>query len=190
VAGYQIALTFHFLSLLLATVAAALSTFGAVRLRQADSIADATSWLAFVGKVVRAFPIAIVGLLASGAYMTHQRWSWSVPWIDAALVGLGLIIALGTGIDRARGQALSRALAAAGMSPGIRRLLRDPVAWTARITTLTLVVAVVFVMTVKPAAGGCVAAIIVAVAGGAMGAVPLWRAPASVAAEVVGSAAT
>ena len=72
-AGYQIALTLHLLSLLLATAAAALSTFGAWRLRRADNVPDATSWLAFIGKVVRAFPVAIVGLLASGAYMTHQR---------------------------------------------------------------------------------------------------------------------
>jgi hypothetical protein len=190
VAGYQIALTIHLLSLLLATAAAALSTFGALRLRHADSVADAASWLAFVGKVVRAFPVAIVGLLASGAYMTHQRWSWSVPWIDAALVGLGLIIVLGSGIERARGQALSRALAASGMSPGARRLLRDPVAWTAKMTTLTLVVSVVFVMTVKPGAAGCVAAIVVAVAAGAIGAVPLWRTPDLEPPQVVSPAST
>jgi hypothetical protein len=175
VAAYQIALTLHLLSLLLATASAALSTLGALRLRRAESAADATAWLAFVEKVVRAFPVATVGLLATGAYMTHQRWSWSVPWIDAALVGLGLIIALGTGIERARGQALSRELAASGLSPDARRLLRDPVAWTAKITTLTLVVAVVFVMTMKPAAGGCVAALAVALVAGAIGAVPLWR---------------
>jgi hypothetical protein len=158
--------------------------------RRGDRGADATAWLAFVEKVVRAFPIAVVGLLATGAYMTHQRWSWSVPWIDAALVGLGLIIALGSGIERARMQALKRALVASGLSPDARRLLRDPVAWTAKITTLTLVVAVVFVMTMKPAAGGSVAAIVVAVAAGAIGAVPLWRTPALEAPQAVSPSST
>jgi hypothetical protein len=176
VTGYQIALTVHLLSLLLATAAAALSTFGALRLRRADTLEEATPWLAFTGKVVSAFPIAVVGLLASGVYMTHQRWSWSVPWIDAALVGLGLIIALGSGIERGRAQALRRSLASSGMSPRTRYLLRDPIAWTAKMTTLTLVVAVVVVMTMKPAAGGCAAAIALALITGVLGAVPIWRA--------------
>jgi hypothetical protein len=172
---YAIALFLHLLSLLLATAATAMHVLAALRLRIADSTADAMFWHGLIGKIVRAFPIAVIGLLASGIYMLHQRWNWSVPWIDAALVGLGLIVALGSGVEGSRARALKRSLEAEGMTERTRRLLRDPVAWTAKMMTMTLLVGVVFVMTVKPAAGGCAVAIVVAVLTGAVGAIPLWR---------------
>ena len=173
---YAIALFFHLLSLLLATAAASMALFAALRLRSADSAPGAEYWHGLIGRIVRAFPIAVVGLLSSGIYMIHSRWNWKVPWIDAALIGLGLIVVLGTGVEGSRARALKRSLAMEGMSVRTRRLLRDPVAWTAKMMTLTLIVAVVFVMTVKPAAADCAAAIVVALLAGAVAAIPFWRA--------------
>jgi hypothetical protein len=175
--GYDVALFLHLLSVLLAVVAASLTTFAAVHVRGAGSAEEAAQWLVVSEKTVRAFPVAVLGLLITGTYMTHQRWAWSVPWIDAALVGLGLMIVLGTGIQRSRAVALKRELTSSGMSPRARRLLRDPVAWTAKMMELMLVIAVVFVMTVKPTAGECVTSLVVAVTVGVFGAIPLWRAP-------------
>jgi len=172
---YAIALFFHLLSLLLATAAATMALFAALRLRSADNAPDAEYWHALIGKIVRAFPIAVVGLLSSGIYMIHSRWNWKVPWIDAALIGLGLIVVLGTGVEGSRARALKRSLAMEGMSVRTRQLLRDPVAWTAKMMTLTLIVAVVFVMTVKPSTADCAAAIIVALLAGAVVAIPFWR---------------
>ena len=175
--GYSFALFFHLVFVLVATAAAALTTFAALRLRRVTSAAEAAPWLALNGTVVPAFPVAVLGLLATGIYMTHARWTWSTPWIDAALFGLGLIVVLGSGIERSRGNALRRALASSEMSMRAQRLLRDPVSWTAKMTTLTLVVAIVFVMTVKPMAGKCVAAFVLAAVAGVLGAVPIWYAP-------------
>jgi hypothetical protein len=175
--GYALALFVHLLSLLLATVAASLSTFSALRLRAVDSAEAAAPWLALIGRVVPAFPAAVVGLLGSGIYMTLDRWAWSAPWIDAALVGLGLIVVLGNAVEATRGRALRREIESAGMSARARRLLRDPVSWSAKMTTLTLTVAVVFVMAVKPAGGECVAVVVLAVIMGVAGAVPMWRTP-------------
>jgi hypothetical protein len=186
--GYAVALFFHLLSVLLATVAASLTMFAALRVRAAASAPEAGQWVGFSEKAVRAFPVAVLGLLITGTYMTHQRWTWSVPWIDAALVGLGLIVVLGTGVERSRAVALKRELESAGLSPRARRLLRDPVAWTAKMTGLALVVAVVFVMTVKPTAVECAASIVVAVVVGALCAVPLWR--VQEASELVGQASS
>ena len=150
--GYPLALFVHLLSLLLAVVASSLATLAALRLRTVATVAEARSWLALVRRVVPGFPIAGVGLLASGAWMTHAEWRWSLAWIDAALVGLALIVALGNGVEATRIRAFEREFASAGLTPRARRLARDPLFWTAKATTLTLVVAVVFVMTVKPAA--------------------------------------
>lgn len=186
--GYDVALFVHLLSVLLAAVAASLTTFAAVRVRQAASATDATQWLGTSEKAVRAFPVAILGLLLTGTYMTHQRWAWSVPWIDAALVGLGLLVVLGPGVQRIRAVTLKRELASSGMSPRARRLLRDPVAWTAKMVEIMLVIAVVFVMTLKPAPAECVASMVVAIVVGVLTAIPIWRAPAADVSELVGQA--
>lgn len=172
---YDIALFIHLLSLLLAATATVLTTFGAVRLRDVTSVGEAGEWLRLVGKAVPLFPLAILGLVGTGVYMTEARWSWSAPWIQAAVLGLGMIVLLGSGIEANRGKVLRRELATSGLSLRARRLLRDPVSWTAKVLTQTLVIAVVFVMTMKPAAPTAFGALALALIAGAVGAMPLWR---------------
>ncbi len=177
--GYPIALFAHLLSLLLAVVGASLASYAALRLRAAATVDEATQWLVLSVKVVRVFPVASAGLLASGAYMSQSIAGWSEPWVVASLIGLGVIIVLGAGIEGSRVRALRRELRGTGMSGRARRLLRDPVAWSARLATLTLVVAVVFIMTDKPAAATCAAALLAAAILGVLAAVPFWSAPAA-----------
>jgi len=42
--------------------------------------------------------------------MTQSAWSWSTPWIVAGLVGLAMIILLGSGVEASRGRALKNEL--------------------------------------------------------------------------------
>lgn len=173
--GYSVALFFHFVSLVAAVAAAALAGYAGFRLRGVESAAAAQSWAALIGRAAPVFPVASAGLLASGAYMTHEAWSWSTPWIVTGLIGLGLIALLGAGVERSRGRAAVRELRAAGLSARARSLLRDPIAWSSKVTTWTLMVAVMFVMTAKPGAGACAASLAGAVVGGVLAAVPVWR---------------
>ncbi|MCG6988038.1 MAG: hypothetical protein LJF06_07645 [Gemmatimonadetes bacterium] len=184
--GYVLALFGHLLSLLLACVATSLSTFAALRLRDTDSPREAMSWIAFTERVVLAFPVSALGLLGTGVYMTHVRWAFSISWIDAAMAGLVMIVALGKGVEGGRSRALKRELESSGMSPRARRLLRDPLAWSAKMTTLTLFVAVVFVMAAKPAAAECVAALCTAVVVGLLTAIPFWWSAAVASPELTG----
>lgn len=175
--GYPIALFAHLLSLSLAIVGTSLATYAALRLRAASNVDEATQWLAFTGKVVRVFPIATIGLLATGAYLTWRISGWSEPWILASLIALAAITVLGVGIEGRRGRALRRELQAFGWSPRARHLLCDPLSWSAKLTTLTLLVAVMFIMTDKPSAETCAAVLILAAIAGIFGAVPLWIRP-------------
>ena len=177
--GYTIALFTHLVSLLLAVAGASLASFVALRLRAATSADEATHWLVLNAKVVRVFPVASLGLLASGAYMTESLWGWSEPWVIASLTGLGTLVVLGAGIEASRARALKWELQAAGLSGRARRLLRDPVAWSARLATLTLLVAVVFIMTDKPRAGACAIILASALIAGVVAAVPFWLSPSS-----------
>ena len=175
--GYEIALFLHLLSLLAAVAASALAAFAALRLRVAATADDARQWAAFIGRVARVFPITTVGLLVTGGYMAQGLSGWSNPWIVASLLGLVLITALGAGVEGSRGRLLKRELETAGWSDRARQLARDPVSWSAKGMTLTLVVAIVFIMTDKPTAVGCAVALAIALVAGVLVAMPLWSAP-------------
>jgi hypothetical protein len=175
--GYSIALFAHLVSLLAAGAGAVLAGYAALRLRAAASPAEVGRWGMMIGNVVRVFPAATLGLLSSGAYMTQTAWSWSTPWIVTGLVGLAMIVLLGSGVEASRGRALGREVRAHGLTERARRLLRDPLAWTAKATTWTLMLAVMFVMSTKPPVWGCTVSIVVALVGGAIIAVPMWRTP-------------
>ncbi len=173
--GYSIALFFHLVSLLAAGAAAALAGYAGLRMRAAGNPAEVAGWGMMIGRVVRVFPATTLGLLASGIYMTQTAWSWSTPWIVTGLVGLGTLVVLGSGFEASRGRALGRELRAHGLSERARRLLSDPIAWTAKLMTWTLMLALVFVMTTKPPAWGCAASLVIALIVGAVAAVPIWR---------------
>jgi hypothetical protein len=78
-------------------------------------------------------------------------------------------------VEASRGRALKHEIQTQGLSERARRLLRDPVAWTAKATTWTLMLAVMFVMSTKPPAWGCALSLVIALLVGAMIAVPMWR---------------
>jgi hypothetical protein len=172
---YPVVLFAHLLGLLVATGAAVLTFFAALHLRVAATPGEVARWARVVKAVVPAFPVATLLLLGSGAYLTQVGWGWTTPWIDAGIAGLALIVACGPGIEAARGRALEREVRTAGMTARSRALLRDPLAWSAKVTTLTLMLAIVFVMVVKPSALGSGLALVVALVAGALGAVPFWR---------------
>lgn len=177
--GYSLTLFFHLISLLAAGAASALAGYAAVRMRTAGHAPEIARWGMMIGKVVRVFPLATLGLLGTGAYMTERGWSWSTPWIVSGLIGLAAIVVLGFGVEGPRGRALKRELIAHGLSARARRLLSDPLAWTAKLMTWTLMLAVVFVMTIKPSAGGCGLALVGASLAAVFGAVPIWRVSAA-----------
>jgi len=172
--AYSIVLTVHLLALVLAAMASAVALYAALRLRQVTTVREAAEWGRLVASVVPAFPIATLTLFGSGAYMTEADWTWGTPWIDAGLAGLGLIVICGSGVEATRGRQLKHELVSAGMSARGVRLLRDPYAWSAKMTTLTVMVGVVFVMTTKPDSVASAATIAAAVVVGVLSAIPFW----------------
>lgn len=177
--AYPVVLFVHLLALLLATGAAVLAFFAALQMRGATAPSHVARWGTVVKAVVPCFPVATVLLAGSGAYLTQAQWRWATPWIDAGIAGLVLLVVCGSGVEASRGRALEREVHAAGLSPRARALLRDPVAWSAKLTTLTLMVAVVFLMVTKPPAFGSGLALVVALVLGPLLAVPFWRSPAA-----------
>jgi uncharacterized membrane protein len=94
-----------------------------------------------------------------------------------SLIGLGCSIVLGAGVDGRCSRALGRELHVHGLSQRARALARDPVAWTAKLTAPMLLLAVMFVMTTKPAATTSAVALILAAIAGAIVARSFWNEP-------------
>ena len=189
---YHVMLYIHLLSLLVGFSAGMIETVCLFRLRAADTLEAAAPWRQLAGQIEKAFPVAILGLFGTGAYMTSDVWTWSTSWIVLPIVGLAILSFQGPFIAGRRGHAVKAALMANGPGPlgdDAQRLTRDRALWTATMTNEALVLGVIWVMTEKPGWGGAVAALAVAYAVGLVLAARLTRAPAAeagVAAESTG----
>ena len=88
---YHVVLYVHFLSLFLGVGAAGVIGVCLCKLRAAQTLADAVPFATLADQTERVFPVAIIGLFATGAYMTSDVWTWSTPWIKVSIVALVLV---------------------------------------------------------------------------------------------------
>jgi hypothetical protein len=188
---YHVVLYIHLLSLLLGFSAGMIEMVCLFRLRAADTLEAAAPWGQLAGEIEKAFPVAILGLFATGAYMTTDVWTWSTSWIVLPIVGLAVLSLQGPLVAGRRGHAVKAALMANGPGPlgrEARLMTRDRALWAAGLTNEALVLGIVWVMTLKPGWGGAIAALAVAYAVGLVLAARLTRVPAVEAAPATESA--
>jgi hypothetical protein len=170
--------------------AAAILGLSLFRLRAAQTVADALPWGILAGKTERAFPVAILGLFITGAYMTSDVWTWSTAWIDVGIVSLVVIAGQGALVAGRRAKVLERALEANGAGPlseTARALTCDRALWIVSFANPGIVLGVVWVMTQKPGTAGAIAAVILGYVIGALAALQFGKPVA--AAEVAAVAA-
>lgn len=189
--GYTVALYIHLCALFLAFGMVGATALAMTRLRRARVCSEALQWLA-IGKTTGiVFPIVLVTLLASGAYMVHDQWSWGTPWIDAGLTGVVFLGVVGDRLEGGRASRIASVLAADPNAPvagATAAALRDPLFWSAVAVNPCIALAVAFDMANKPGPIGAGAALAVALVVGSTMAVPLWHIrteeqPATTAAE-------
>jgi hypothetical protein len=177
---YHYVLYVHLLSLFVGIGAGAVLFTCLFQLRAARTLEAAVPWGMVSGKVAKLFPVAILGLFLTGAYMTHKIWTWSTPWIDLGIAALVLLGVQGGGIAEHTAKKLQAAMMANGPGPlgaEARRMTLHPGLWVVELSNLGVVFGVVWNMTEKPGWGGSIAAVLVGYAVGAGLAVLLSRAP-------------
>jgi hypothetical protein len=160
---YEVVKYIHLLFLLGAFGAAAVVWACLFNLRAAKTLADAAPWGALAGKLESTFPVAILGLFGSGAYMTTDAWTWSTRWIDVSIAGLALMFVQGGGVAARRAHALKHALMANGPGPlgePARRMARDVALWVVAFANPTVALGIVWNMTQKPGVAGAIGAIV------------------------------
>jgi hypothetical protein len=178
--GYNTVLYLHLLSLFIGIGAGAVLLVCLLQLRAAGTLEAAVPWGMLAGKVGKFFPIAILGLFGSGAYMTSSQWSWSTRWVDVAIAALVVLTAQGVGIAERTGHKLAAALQANGpgpLGPEARRMTLHPGLWVVEFSNLGLVFGIVWNMTQKPGLGGSLAAALGGYAVGAVLALLVTRSP-------------
>ena len=181
---YRTVLYLHLLSLVLAFGAVGIIGLCLFRLRAAQTLAEAAPWGMLAGKTERVFPIAILGLFGSGAYMTTDVWTWSTGWIDVSIGGLALLALQGPLVAGARAKTLEHALVANGpgtLGEEARRMTSDRTLWIITFANPAIALGITWNMTQKPGTAGAIAAVLVAYAIGAALGLFFTRAPAVVA---------
>jgi hypothetical protein len=177
---YHYVLYVHILSLLLGMGAGAVLLTCLFQLRAARTVEQAVPWGMVSGKVARLFPVAILGLFGTGAYMTSNLWTWNTPWIVLGIAGLVVLGVQGGGIAEHTAKKLQAAMMANGPGPigaEARRMTLHPGLWVVELSNLGLVLGVVWNMTEKPGWGGSIAALVVGYAVGVGLALLFSRAP-------------
>lgn len=190
--GYHIALLLHLAALLSATAASAIVHLAAGRRAAAPTLRQAMEWAKLQATTARVFPVAVITLVATGAYMVSSRWGWHTGWIEAGLAGAVLLLANGAMMGK-RGAAeakrnVERLQRAAG-----RELPNDgPPDRAGAIlgeASTGLALAIVVVMTLKPGLAGSLATLAVGAALGAWIGVRKLRAKAPAAGAATAKAA-
>lgn len=177
---YHYVLYIHLLSLFVGIGAATLLSVCLFQLRAARELTDALPWGSVSGKVGRFFPIAILGLFGSGAYMTNDIWTWSTGWIEVGIAALVVLAIQGPLVAERTGKKLEHALKENGPGPlgeHARRMTRHPGLWVVEFSAIGLVLAIVWNMTTKASTGQAIAAALIGYGVGAAFGLSFTRAP-------------
>jgi Predicted integral membrane protein (DUF2269) len=167
---YNTVLYVHFLAVVGAFLGMGVMLNSIIQLRSATVVNEALRCSALAGKAARFMPVATLLLLATGAYMTQDRWSWSTPWVFLSVIGLLVTTFVGAGVLGSRERALHVALeraAGSGIDANLAAQLRAPVLLTGSGFNAGLVCAVMFVMVGKPELLGGVSALVIGALAGA-----------------------
>jgi hypothetical protein len=178
---YRTILYLHLVSLAIGFGAAAVMKVCLFNLKAAQTVAEAAPWGAVAGKTEKAFPVAIVGLFLTGAYMTHDVWSWDTGWIEVSIVGLIIVALEGALLGGRTAKRLAQALQANGPGPlgsEARRMTLHPGLWIAAFGNLGIVLGIMWNMTQKPGTGEAILAVVIGYGIGVALALTSSRSPA------------
>lgn len=169
--AYSVVLYLHLLSVLIGIGAAAVLIVSLTRLRAADTLESAAPWGLLAGAAAKGFPVAILGLFLTGAYMTSDVWSWDTGWIDVGIAALVVLGAQGALVSAPSGKRVEHALQENGPGPlsmQARRIARHPGLLAGEGSAVGLVLGIIWNMTTKPGLAGAIAAALIGYAVGGL----------------------
>lgn len=159
---YSISLFLHIVGALGLFASLAFEQAGLLNLRRASTNAQAREWLSLLRAPQRIQGPSALVLVVTGLYMMITSWRHQA-WPGLGLVGMVLMAIIGVAITGRRMRAIGRALPTGdGPLPAtLRERLNGPALRMSVSVRVALALGIVFNMSVKPAAGGAVAALII-----------------------------
>lgn len=174
---YTLALFLHVCGALGLTIGFCTGFFNLLALRRAGDGAQ----VLIIGSVMALIdPLQIAGgllALLTGFFLTAQGWTFTTGWIDVSFASYVLLAALnGAIVQRQRRTliSLARQTPTGPLSAEIVQRLHQPLLGIGLVTQLSLLVAVVFLMTTKPSLLIALVAVALALVAGSGGGL-LWR---------------
>jgi hypothetical protein len=171
---YALVVFLHIVGALGLFAALGLEWAGLFNLRRVATAGQAREWTKLLTSLRFVGGPSLLTILATGIYLMATRWG-EQGWIGAGLGGLVLIGALGGALTGRRVGVLARTVAGeeGGISAGLRQRLHDPVLLLSLWLRTALALGIVFVMSIKPGAGGAAGTMGVALVLGLAAAFPV-----------------
>lgn len=150
---YQIALFIHVLGVLCLMGGHTLIHASLEVMRRARQVERVRDWLTIAAGLDRFMPFFTLAVLVPGIYMAWTVWGWTTPWIDVSLLLFLVMTILGPILLGRRFAALNTLVKAAppgSIEAPLAAQMRDRTLWTIENTFTSLLLAILFLMTVKP----------------------------------------
>jgi hypothetical protein len=159
---YSISLFVHIVGALGLFASLAFEQAGLLNLRRASTNAQAREWLSLLRAPHRIQGPSALVLVVTGLYMMITSWRHQT-WAGLGLVGMVLMAIIGVAITGRRMRVIGRAIPTDdGPLPAtLRERLNDPALRISVSVRVALALGIVFNMSVKPAEGGAVIALII-----------------------------
>lgn len=168
---YSIALFAHIVGVLALFITQALQWLTTLRLRRAQTLAQARERLGFASGINRLMPMTLVLIIGAGVYMAAIGQLFTAPWLDVSFVAIVIMMALGMGVVGRRMGVVRRAIAGAtsegALPAALQARIADPALWVGAQAPVALALSIVYLMTTKPDLLVSIVAVIVALALGA-----------------------
>ncbi len=173
---YSFALFFHIVGALGFFVALGLEWVGLRQIRNATTTEQVRQGMRISGSTRRLGMASMLVILVFGFYMAAVAWG-GPAWIVVTLGVIVVTIALSVALTGPRMAAIGRALATekGPLSPSLQQLANHPLLWISIQTRVAIALGIVFLMTVKPALGGSLLTIGVAIVLGLALSLPMKR---------------
>jgi len=177
---YPLALFLHVSGAIGAFVSIGVWLVGLAALRRAQRVEQvrAIAWLIIVVSPLMVFSVVLI--VGAGLVMALSVWGLTTGWIAVGLGSLVLIGPVGPLILDARMRTIlaqAGAESAGPLSATLAAQTHSPVMGSAAQTLASMLLGIVFLMTIKPALGSAVLVMVVALLLGLLSSIPLWRAP-------------
>jgi hypothetical protein len=141
-------------------VALGLEWFNLQQVQRSRTVEEVNGWFAATGRWRGLAGLSMLLILGAGFYMTFMVWR-ATDWISVAFGAILVQGAIAGILTTPRVRAIQKALVGASgpLSSTVEALLHHPLLWVSLWTRVGIALAIVYLMTVKPALIGSLVAV-------------------------------